>query len=508
MAKEQQTKPSVVPQDNLWAGTDTAYAAYLMQLQQYANVDPKASFFDTPDTANADTTKTVPYLLEVNGPVGVISIHGPMSNDQRWYDEFIKVASYPAIREAVVHAAEDPAIKHIMLDINSGGGTVNGVADVASLIRHVNDKVKPVTAFTDGAMMSAAYWLGSSAGKVYASKVAGVGSIGVIATHQEFSKMMEDIGIKATVIRSGKYKALANSMEPLTDAAKTQIQDSLDVIYGVFVQHVSAMRDVSYNVADSKMAQGREFWGDAALSAGLVDGITTYDELFNKISAKYVDKTQQSSHNASQQPVQGNPMKRALTAQETAILAAGGTLPEQGAKPEADPKIETKPDETKEPVNEPAEPKVETQELTPEAQTKAALEKATASSDGVVQFLQTQVREKDAALLQLNIENATLKSKVESFEATETDLRGIVAKSVNNMRVALGQSALDMSAMTSVALLAEHANYTKQFETAFVGGGVAAVDAAASQETAENTLSPKERAQLASVRFLNQANRK
>ena len=69
------------------------------------------------------------------------------------------------------------------------------------LIRLVNDKVKPVTAFTDGAMFSAAYYLGSSASEVTPA-ITRVGSIGVIATHMEQSQFLKDMGIGVTVIRA------------------------------------------------------------------------------------------------------------------------------------------------------------------------------------------------------------------------------------------------------------------------------------------------------------------
>jgi nicotinate-nucleotide pyrophosphorylase len=69
--------------------------------------------------------------------------------------------------------------------IDSGGGAVSGVADAGNLIKLIDQSVKPIYSFTDGAMCSAAYWLGCSAREVYSSNVSTVGSIGVIATHME-----------------------------------------------------------------------------------------------------------------------------------------------------------------------------------------------------------------------------------------------------------------------------------------------------------------------------------
>ncbi|MBK9580342.1 MAG: S49 family peptidase, partial [Fibrobacteres bacterium] len=95
-------------------------------------------------------------------------------------------------------------------------------------------------------MASAAYWLGCSAGRVYSGKAALVGSIGVKATFKEYSKANEMEGVTVTVIRAGKYKALADSNEPLTKAGEAQIQAMADASYEVSVDHVAEMRGRTY----------------------------------------------------------------------------------------------------------------------------------------------------------------------------------------------------------------------------------------------------------------------
>lgn len=287
---------AVAIEDSVWAGTE---GSLQVMLSRIANIEERVrasagnlSAYQTPVKP-----EDLPYLFEAHGDIGVVSIKGPMTNATSYYDRYDKAATYPAIREALVHAATDSKVKVILLDIDSGGGAVSGVADTATLVRTINDNVKPVVAFSEGSMFSAAYWVGSGAGQVFASKSAGVGSIGVIGTHMEVSKMYEDMGIKATVIRSGKYKALANRFEPLTDEARAQIQEGMDAAYGVFVQHVADMRAVAYNVADTKMAQGREFYGEAALTAGLVDGIATFDSVMTALQQS-VDNEQGFKHNS------------------------------------------------------------------------------------------------------------------------------------------------------------------------------------------------------------------
>jgi ClpP class serine protease len=112
-----------------------------------------------------------------------------------------------------------------------------------------------------------------------------VGSIGVIAVHQEFSKQLAAAGVTVKVLRAGKYKALATPVEPLSSAAEAQMQARLDAVYQVFVEHVAESRGVTFAQAD-KMAQGREFFGREALDAGLVDGITTLGAVIGGLQKK------------------------------------------------------------------------------------------------------------------------------------------------------------------------------------------------------------------------------
>jgi signal peptide peptidase SppA len=463
----------VVIDDTQWAGNEQSLAQYLAMLRLDEERMQAGVVYQT--VATPADQEELPYLLERQGNVGVIQIKGPTTNKTSWYDEYGKRATYPAIREALVAAAQHAEITKILLDIDSGGGAVSGVADTASLIREVS-KVKPVTAFTDGSMFSAAYWLGASAGKVYMSKAAGAGSIGVIATHMDLSGMFKEMGITPTVVRAGKFKALANEMEPLSDKGREQIQAALDATYTVFVEHVAAMRGVDYAKADSTMAQGKEFYGDAAVSAGLIDGVSTYDKVFSKLS---VDKQQGISHNPHNFPT-GNAMKTALTEQQIAAIASGATAP-AAAAPTPGAAADATPANPESTEKTPVVTEGQTAPA-PAAATPTAGQTATPASPApdatLVSYLQGQIKEKDAALVQSGISLKAATDKVADLEASTSGLIAIAVKSTNNMRVALSGTALDMSAMSAAQVLAEHDSVSKQFTTKFVAGGVAAVDAA------------------------------
>lgn len=453
--------------ETLWAGTEASLDDYLAAsttgMEAYAGQTP-------------EEPEEVPHLLEIQGNVGVISVKGPLTNRDSWINRYIGVTSYNDIREAMVYAAQAPEVEQILMDIESGGGAVSGVSDTASLISMVNDKVKPVTAFTDGMMASAAYWLGSSAGKVYASKTAMVGSIGVIATHMEQSEALKKAGIGVTVMRAGQYKALANGVEPLTEAAKTQMQEHLDGAYKVFVQHVAEARNVSYGMADSKMAQGREFMGEAAVGAGLVDGIESFDSLFVKLSAKSIDTSVNLIDNHGKYLQQGSGMgKKALTEVEIAAMAEGGITAETAAaalaaaaasvivpEPDAEALAAAALTEVQ------AEPTAAEAVVVPEAKTDTS----------VVDYLQGQIKEKDAQALATGIELSGLQKQVEDMQAAHAGLLEIAGKSLSNMQLNLRGSKVDISGMAATEVLAEHGRVSILFAGKYPVGGVAAVDAA------------------------------
>lgn len=467
-----------VTEEKVWAGTEASLHAALEAEEARAT---RMAAGDRSSNQDRDVSR----LLSVDDDgVATINIKGPLNNDaDNDWNEWLGMTGYPEIREAMISAATDTSVKHIILDIDSGGGAVSGVDDTAKLIRLVHDNVKPVTAFTDGAMYSAAYWLGASAGQVFASKAAGMGSIGVIATHMERSEMLKEAGIGVTVIRAGKYKALANGVEKLTEEGKAQIQAGVDAAYKIFVGHVSEMRGKSYEFADSVMAQGREFYGQAGADAGLIDGIKSFDQVMSDVKRNFVDPAIKSAYTPGKQTSglrvekdngengMGMKVRKALSEQDIAALAAGATL-------EADQALEIGTPGQEDQQAAPAEASVETTTVEDEgtgvgSEANNAATEVDASA-GTLKFMAEQLRSAQDDLVAARVELSKAKDKVAELAAVVEPLKDIAAKAINNMRVALKGSPMDMSASSPAQILAEHAALTTSFTTKYKVGGVAA----------------------------------
>lgn len=179
--------------------------------------------------------------------------------------------SVEGIRADLQAALENPNVQSILLDVDSPGGSVAGIDDLAAEIRDAK-KVKPIIAHTDALMASAAYWLASQANKITATRSAAVGSIGVIATFMDTHRKMANEGLDPVVVKSAPGKGGTQSNGTLSDADRADIQREVDAFHGLFVESVAAGRGIGLDEAKA-LGDGRVYVGTEAQARGLVDAI-------------------------------------------------------------------------------------------------------------------------------------------------------------------------------------------------------------------------------------------
>ncbi|MCP3024963.1 S49 family peptidase [Cupriavidus basilensis] len=444
------------PKNQVWAGTEDALNTALdIQLRFSAATVTELNTLN--DGAEGDP----PYMFSQHGDVGVISISGPLSNSNSQWARYFGVSTYGAIREALVYAAGLPEVKGILLAINSGGGAVNGVEDTSKLIAQINKSIKPVYTHSDGMMASGAYWLGVNARKLYASSTAIVGSIGVITTHMEQADALKTQGIGVTVIRAGKYKALANPYEKLSDQAKSEIQAQANDIYDIFIGHVAEQRGVTVAIADQKMGQGREFLGSRGAEVGLIDGVKNFEETLALVqrAVEKIDTSKSLINNGKKQEGGLFMPKASLTPQQLAAIEAGASI-------EAALGTSATPEEI-------AAAQAAASAGGVDAAAAAAVAAPAAQTD-VVAYLQSQLKAKDTELMEVNIKARGLEATIAESQTSFDGLLAIARDSLQKMSIALGANADAAAAMAPTQLLAEHARVSAQFKERFKVGGVAA----------------------------------
>lgn len=219
-----------------------------------------------------------PMDFAVANGVAVIPIHGVMRQKGDLFTLIFGGASTEIIAADVLRAASDPAVRQIVLDINSPGGSVFGVQELSAAIKAA-DQRKPVFAVANSMAASAAYWTASQARKLYVTTGGQVGSIGVYQMHADWSKRNEMDGIDITYISAGKYKTEGNPDAPLTDEAKADMQTTVNAYYDAFVSAVASGRGVTPKAVRDGMGQGRMVMASDAKSQGMADGVRTLADL-------------------------------------------------------------------------------------------------------------------------------------------------------------------------------------------------------------------------------------
>ena len=256
-----------------------------------------------------------PYPVSPDG-IAVITISGTLVKKASWMDAESGLQSYEMIRGMVADARDDPGIRGILLDVDSPGGEVGGLFDLADEV-HAAREQKPVYAVANDEAFSAAYALASSAQRLFLTRTGGVGSIGVIAVHMDQSAWDEKMGRKYTAIYAGARKNDFSTHSPLSDGARENLQGEVDRLYEMFVASVAHNRGIS--PALIRKTDAGLYWGEKAISAGLADQIGSFDDALAAVT--------QASR---------------ASRQARATASAGAQLEAQGDEPMSQP-IETKP---------------------------------------------------------------------------------------------------------------------------------------------------------------------
>lgn len=227
------------------------------------------------EAATGRTEPATAAPLQVDKGVATIPIHGVIAHRAAAVGRISSRVgtSVEGIRADLQYALDNPDVQAIVLDVDSPGGSVAGIDDLAAEIRAARS-VKPIVAHTDALMASAAYWLASQANKIVATRSAAVGSIGVIASFVDTHRAMANDGYDPVVVKSVPGKGGTQSNGTLSDADRADIQREVDAYHGLFIESVAAGRGISIDAAKT-LGDGKVYLGADAEARGLVDAIGT-----------------------------------------------------------------------------------------------------------------------------------------------------------------------------------------------------------------------------------------
>lgn len=176
----------------------------------------------------------------------------------------------------------NPSVKAIVLRINSPGGGVAPSQEIYEEIlktRQVNKK--PVVASMGSVAASGGYYVASAADLIMANPGSITGSIGVLLQVPNISGLLQKIGVKSVVVKSGQHKDLASPTREMTDAERQILQGMLDDVHNQFIDVVAEGRQINRKKVEA-MADGRIFSGREAQSLGLVDHLGNLQDAIDR----------------------------------------------------------------------------------------------------------------------------------------------------------------------------------------------------------------------------------
>jgi signal peptide peptidase SppA len=219
-------------------------------------------------SGKVETKDTIPV---VDG-VAIISVNGVVGHKFSSFLNSSGVTSIDVFTRLMNETSGRKDVDAIVLEVDSPGGTVTGVPEAAQAVERANQQ-KPVIAFAEGQMASAAYWLAVASEAIFTSPSADVGSVGVYLALLDTSRENELRGRKTELFKAGTLKGIGIPGTSLTDEQRAYLQETVDEIYEWFTRDVRSNREVS----DETM-QGQTFMGARAVDVGLADRIGTIDD--------------------------------------------------------------------------------------------------------------------------------------------------------------------------------------------------------------------------------------
>jgi len=217
----------------------------------------------------------------INAPsnIAVVSIDGVIGKRVGSLARSSGVADVDFIARNVQSALENSEVEGILLDVNSPGGTHTGCPECAAIIAQAST-IKPIVAFTDNLMASAAFFLSAGADIIVATQTAMVGSIGTFIALLDSSRRNELQGLKTEVFKVGKFKGIGIPGTSLTKAQKDLLQDTVDKAFAEFASFVIRHREVP-----REAMEGQTFTGDDAVKNLLVDVIGPVELAIEELQA-------------------------------------------------------------------------------------------------------------------------------------------------------------------------------------------------------------------------------
>lgn len=225
-----------------------------------------------------------------SGAIAVLPVYGVLVQRADMMTEMSGGTSTERLAKQFRTLVADPGVGTIVLDIDSPGGGVYGIAELADEILKARGQ-KRIVAVANSMAASAAYWLAAATEEIVVTQGGEVGSIGCYMIHEDWSGAYEQAGVAPTIIQYGENKTLGNDIEPLSEDARGHYQERVNRYGEMFVAGVAKGRGVSKATVLKDFGQGLMFGAQDAVRLKLADRVGTLEETLDRLSGRSSQRT-------------------------------------------------------------------------------------------------------------------------------------------------------------------------------------------------------------------------
>lgn len=243
----------------------------------------KMSGGDVPADQMATMSRSGRTRYSVANSVAVIPLTGTIIPRAGGLLEASGLSSLQSFRAAFDEALNDDSVGSILLDVDSPGGMVDGVPEMADHIRSSRG-MKPIVAHANAFAASAAYWIASAADEFVVTPSGEVGSIGVLMTHVNEGPHWESQGVHVSYIYAGKHKVDGNPYEALSDDTVEYLQSTVNEYYDMFLGAVAKGRNTTAARVRRDFGEGRMVTARRASEIGMVDRVESFEHTLARLS--------------------------------------------------------------------------------------------------------------------------------------------------------------------------------------------------------------------------------
>jgi protease-4 len=220
--------------------------------------------------------ESAPMTAGVGDAVAVIRLDGVISS---YEDYFTWEGIAPGlVTDLLAQAAADPAVKAVVVRVNSPGGSVVASDEIYHAFLEFE---KPIVVWMGDMAASGGYYIACGSDYIFAHPGTLTGSIGVISQFLNVEELLDEIGVDVVVITSGPHKDTGSLFREMTEEEQALWRGITDQVYGDFVDLVAQARDLPVEEV-RELADGSVYTGQQALERGLVDEVGTPDDAIAK----------------------------------------------------------------------------------------------------------------------------------------------------------------------------------------------------------------------------------